>query len=83
MQAQFFEVTIVVDERGADTRAVARLQMGATTRRVGTGIARHTPGVGNGDGSAVELATARALSDLAEQLFASADTSSALPNSWL
>ncbi|MBJ8347027.1 dsRBD fold-containing protein [Antrihabitans sp. YC2-6] len=83
MQAHFSTVEIVIDQNGTDTRAVARLRADADSGRIGTGIATIVSGDMATSDTAANLATARALSDLAEQLFDSAASNSALPTSWL
>ncbi|MFC0453247.1 DUF1876 domain-containing protein [Rhodococcus jostii] len=73
MNEQTWLVEIVIDEHDSDeggtrTRAQARLRTRDTRTFVGTGLARRNPEDTEIPEIGEELATARALSDLAHQL---------------
>ncbi|WP_305095084.1 DUF1876 domain-containing protein [Prescottella sp. R16] len=67
MDTKQWTVEIAVDEHDSRTRSTARLHTGDTTL-VGVGLARRNPVDRNVPGIGDELATARALSDLTQQL---------------
>jgi hypothetical protein len=67
MKEKRWSVDIVIDEHEGRTRAEARLQAEAATLK-GTGLARLNPNDPDVPEIGDELATARALSDLAHQL---------------
>jgi hypothetical protein len=75
MKEKKWSVDIVIDEHepadadsGSRTRAQARLHTGDATALVGVGLARRTPTDAEVPEIGDELATARALADLAHQL---------------
>ena len=61
-------VTIDIDEHDGHTRAIARLRTRDTDRLVGVGLARLDPSDRDVPEIGEEIATARALSDLARRL---------------
>ena len=67
MDVQQWSVDIAIDEHETQTRSTARLHTRDTTL-VGTGLARRNPVDRNVPAIGEELATARALADLAHQL---------------
>ncbi|CAM2880099.1 DUF1876 domain-containing protein [Prescottella defluvii] len=67
MDAKQWSVEITIDEHDRQTRSTARLHTGDTTL-VGVGAARRNPTDRNVPEIGDELATARALADLAHQL---------------
>lgn len=68
MPEKNWSVNIVIDEHEGQTRAEARLQAGGGTELAGTGMARLNPTDSDVPQIGDELATARALADLAHQL---------------
>ncbi|MFD4196226.1 MULTISPECIES: DUF1876 domain-containing protein [Amycolatopsis] len=68
MRDKNWRVDIVIDEHETRTRATARLRTGERTNLVGIGTARLNPADTNVPEIGDELATARALSDLAHRL---------------
>jgi hypothetical protein len=68
MQEKRWSVDIVIDEHEGRTRAEARLQAGGGTELAGVGLARLNPADSDVPEIGDELATARALADLAHQL---------------
>lgn len=68
MRDKNWRVDIVIDEHETRTRATARLHTGERTSLVGIGTARLNPADTNVPEIGDELATARALSDLAHRL---------------
>jgi hypothetical protein len=68
MQEKSWSVNIVVDEHEGQTRATARLVVEKRPELVGTGMARLNPADSDVPEIGDELATARALADLAHQL---------------
>ncbi|MCG2624285.1 DUF1876 domain-containing protein [Arthrobacter sp. I2-34] len=68
MQEKRWSVEIVIDEHEGQTRSEARLQSGAATKLTGVGLARLNPADSDVPEIGDELATARALADLAHQL---------------
>ena len=67
MDGKSWSVDIAIDEHEAQTRSTARLHMVESTI-VGVGLARRNPVDRNVPSIGDELATARALADLAHQL---------------
>ncbi|MFM1729456.1 DUF1876 domain-containing protein [Prescottella soli] len=67
METEQWSVDIAIDEHESRTRSTARLHTRDTTL-VGVGLARRNPVDRNVPGIGDELATARALTDLAHQL---------------
>ncbi|MCL2534607.1 MAG: DUF1876 domain-containing protein [Nocardiaceae bacterium] len=67
MDTAQWSVDITIDEHESRTRSTARLHTKETTL-VGVGLARRNPVDRNVPGIGDELATARALADLAHQL---------------
>lgn len=61
-------IEVTIDEHEARTRARARLNPSAVDSLVGVGLARRAPEDVNVDTIGDELATSRALSDLAHRL---------------
>jgi len=68
MHEKRWSIDIVIDEHEGQTRAEARLQSGAATKLSGVGLARLNPTDSDIPEIGDELATARALADLAHQL---------------
>ncbi|GHE84789.1 hypothetical protein GCM10017786_15760 [Amycolatopsis deserti] len=68
MRDKNWRVDIVIDEHETRTRATARLHTDRGTGLVGIGTARLNPADANVPEIGDELATARALSDLAHRL---------------
>ena len=68
MQEKSWSVNIVIDEHEGQTRATARLQVAKRPELVGIGMARLNPADSDVPEIGDELATARALADLAHQL---------------
>jgi hypothetical protein len=68
MQEKRWSVEIVIDEHEGQTRAEARLQAEGGTQLAGVGLARLNPTDSDVPQIGDELATARALADLAHQL---------------
>lgn len=68
MQEKSCSVNIVIDEHESQTRATARLQVENRSELVGVGMARLNPADSDVPEIGDELATARALADLAHQL---------------
>jgi hypothetical protein len=68
MQEKSWSVKIVIDEHENQTRATARLQAENRAEMEGVGLARLNPADSDVPESGDELATARALADLAHQL---------------
>lgn len=68
MQEKSWSVNIVIDEHESQTRATARLQVENRSELVGVGMARLNPADSDVPEIGDELATARALADLAHQL---------------
>jgi hypothetical protein len=68
MQDTSWQVNITIDEHDGQTRATARLQAGNRPELEGTGMARVNPADSDIPEIGDELATARALADLAHQL---------------
>lgn len=68
MQSKSWSVDIVIDEHESQTRATARLQVANRPELVGVGMARLNPADSDVPEIGDELATARALADLAHQL---------------
>ncbi|MDV8148037.1 MULTISPECIES: DUF1876 domain-containing protein [Arthrobacter] len=68
MQEKNWSVKIVIDEHENQTRATARLRTGNPAELEGVGLARLNPVDSNVPEIGDELATARALADLAHQL---------------
>jgi hypothetical protein len=73
-QTKHWTIDIYIDEHENRTRATARLHNRDETGLVGVGLARLNPTDGNVPEIGDELATARALSDLAHQLLHAAVT---------
>ncbi len=67
-EAKHWTIDVYIDEHEQQTRAVARLHNRDETSLVGTGLARLNPADANIPEIGDELATARALSDLAGRL---------------
>lgn len=82
MHANIATIEILLDENGSATRAVARLHSPNEPGIIGTGIATRNPRVANSSTNDERLATAQALLDLAEQLFAVVNSAVALPSGW-
>jgi hypothetical protein len=82
MQSNIATVEILVDDNGSDTRAVARLRANDAPGMIGTGLAHHSLGDARQPESNEKLATARALADLADQLFQVVDSADVLPTGW-
>lgn len=70
MESKSWTVTISIDEHDGHTRALARLRTRDTDRMTGVGLARCNPGDHDVPEIGDELAVARALADLADQLTA-------------
>lgn len=68
MEQHQWSVEVTIDEHDKKTRAVARLRTRDDTHLTGVGHARKSPADPNVPEIGDELATARALSDLAHQL---------------
>jgi len=68
MKEKRWSVDIVIDEHEGQTRSEARLKSGAATQLTGIGLARLNPADSDVPEIGDELATARALADLAHQL---------------
>ncbi|APX04700.1 MULTISPECIES: DUF1876 domain-containing protein [Arthrobacter] len=68
MQEKSWSVNIALDEHDGQTRATARLQAGGRPALEGVGMARLNPADSDVPEIGDELATARALADLAHQL---------------
>ncbi|WP_309123887.1 DUF1876 domain-containing protein [Arthrobacter sp.] len=68
MQEKSWSVNIAIDEHESQTRATARLHVGNRPELVGIGMARLNPADSDVPEIGDELATARALADLAHQL---------------
>jgi Domain of unknown function (DUF1876) len=68
MQEKSWSVNIAIDEHESQTRATARVQVGNRPELVGIGMARLNPADSDVPEIGDELATARALADLAHQL---------------
>lgn len=68
MQEKSWSVNIAIDEYESQTRATARLRVGNRPELVGMGMARLNPADSDVPEIGDELATARALADLAHQL---------------
>ena len=68
MQEKSWSVNIAIDEYESQTRATARLRAGNRPELVGIGMARLNPADSDVPEIGDELATARALADLAHQL---------------
>jgi hypothetical protein len=68
MQEKSWSVNIAIDEHESQTRATARLQVANRPELVGIGMARLNPADSDVPEIGDELATARALADLAHQL---------------
>lgn len=75
-------VEILVDKNGNDTRVVARLRPEGAPATIGTGLANSSRTDADSPENIEKLATARALVDLAEQLFELVDSANALPTGW-
>jgi hypothetical protein len=73
-QAKQWKIDVYIDEHENRTRATARLHNRDETALVGVGLARLNPADTNVPEIGDELATARALSDLAHQLLHSTVT---------
>ena len=69
-QSKHWKVDIYIDEHDGDTRAQARLHHPDGPLHTGHGVARRNPDDTEVPEIGDELATARALSDLASQLLA-------------
>lgn len=67
-QAKHWTIDVYIDEHSDRTRAIARLHNHDEIGLVGTGLARLNPTDANVPEIGDELATARALSDLAHKL---------------
>jgi hypothetical protein len=74
IEAKHWHVDILIDEHEERTRAKARLSTRDNTTLVGVGLARLSPDDTNVPEIGDELATARALSDLAHKLLEAAVT---------
>lgn len=68
MQKKSWSVNIVIDEHEGQTRAEAQLQAEGRPGLSGSGLARLNPADSDVPAIGDELATARALADLAQQL---------------
>ncbi|MET3934266.1 DUF1876 domain-containing protein [Arthrobacter sp. OAP107] len=68
MQEKSWSVNIAIDEHEGQTRATARLRAGNSPELEGIGMARLNPADSDVPDIGDELATARALADLAHQL---------------
>ncbi|MFC9354546.1 DUF1876 domain-containing protein [Arthrobacter sp. NPDC057013] len=68
MQEKSWSVNVVIDVHESQTRATARLQVAKRPELVGIGMARLNPADSDVPEIGDELATARALADLAHQL---------------
>ena len=68
MQEKSWSVNIAIDEHESQTRATARLQVEKRPELVGIGMARLNPADSDVPDIGDELATARALADLAHLL---------------
>ncbi|MFE4541149.1 DUF1876 domain-containing protein [Arthrobacter sp. NPDC056727] len=68
MQEKSWSVNIALDEHDGQTRATARLRAGDRPELEGVGMARRNPADSDIPEIGNELATARALADLAHQL---------------
>ena len=68
MQEKSWSVNIALDEHDGQTRATARLRAGDRPELEGIGMARLNPADSDVPEIGDELATARALADLAHQL---------------
>ncbi|MCA4131580.1 DUF1876 domain-containing protein [Arthrobacter sp. M4] len=68
MQNKSWSVNIVIDEHEGQTRSEAQLSAEGRTGLVGVGLARLNPADSDVPRIGDELATARALADLAQQL---------------
>jgi hypothetical protein len=82
MHPHIATIEILVDKNGSDTRAVARLRSEGAPAIIGTGLATRNRCDADSRRDEETLATARALVDLAEQLFEVVNSVAALPTSW-
>ena len=82
MHANIATIEILLDENGSATRAVARLRSDNAPGIIGTGLATRNRIGANSPTNEEKLATARALLDLADQLFAVVNSTVALPTGW-
>ncbi|MGH3332619.1 MAG: DUF1876 domain-containing protein [Nocardioidaceae bacterium] len=74
MAAKTWTIQVTIDEQGDDTRADALLSLENKMEMHGRGVSRRNPADESVPRIGDELAAARALSDLAHQLLATAAT---------
>jgi hypothetical protein len=82
MHPHIATIEILLDKNGRDTRVVARLRSDDAPEIIGTGLAARNRVDADSPKDEETLATARALVDLADQLFEVVNSVAALPTGW-